>query len=108
MENPLTPMKKLEWKTNGHLFGFGTSVEADWKIIFISTIVLAILAIVLSLYIFIKIDKGEIFVIEKTTEQSETTLDASLLKETVSYYKNKALKFERIKNVIKPTVDPSL
>jgi len=108
MENPLTPMKKFGWKTNGHLFGFGTSAEADWKIIFVSTVVLAILAMVLSLYIYIKIDKGEIFVIEKTAGQGETTLGASLLKETVSYYKNKAIEFKRIKNVVKPAADPSL
>src|SRR3990172_6650882 len=57
MENPQTFLKKLNWKINGRLFGFGTSSEADWKIIFISTMILAILVIVLSIFINIKMLK---------------------------------------------------
>src|SRR3989344_5765629 len=96
MENLQTSFKKLNWKTNGKLFGFGTSPEADWKIIFISTVALALLVIIISAFIFIKIDKGE------------KTLDISLLKKTVSYYQGKAVEFERIKRASTPAVDPSL
>jgi|SRR3989344_9072915 len=108
MENPQTFLKKLNWKVNGWLFGFGTSSEADWKIIFISTVVLAVLVIVLSVFIFIKINKGEIFVVKKSAEPEKKTLDLSLLRKTVSYYENKALEFERIRSVKTPAVDPSL
>ena len=108
MENLQTSFKKLNWKTDGRLFGFGTSPEADWKIIFISTVALALLVIIISAFIFIKIDKGEIFVVEQSDEQGEKTLDISLLKETVSYYEGKAVEFERIKRASTPAVDPSL
>ena len=108
MENPQTFLKKLNWKINGRLFGFGTSSEADWKIIFISTVVLAVLVIVLSVFIFIKINKGEIFVVKKSAEPEKKALNLSLLRETVSYYENKALEFERIKSVKIEAVDPSL
>lgn len=108
MDNPLSPFKKLNWKTNGRLFGFGTSPECDWKIIFISTIILVALVGVLSVYIFMKIDRGEIFVVEKSDEPSEKSLDVSLLKETVLYYKNKALEFKRIKSLVVPSTDSSL
>lgn len=108
MDNLQTSFKKLNWETNGKLFGFGTSPEADWKIIFISTVVLALSVIILSAFIFIKIDKGEIFVVEQSDEQGEKTLDISLLKETVSYYEGKAVEFERIRRGSTPAVDPSL
>ena len=79
MENPQTSLKKSGWKVKGRLFGFGTSPEADWKIILISAMMLAVSAVVLSVFMFIKIDKGEIFVIEKSEEEREKALDTSLL-----------------------------
>ena len=58
--------------------------------------------------IFIKIDKGEIFVVKRSEIEGEKSLDVSLLHKTVSYYQNKALEFERIKNIKTQAVDPSL
>lgn len=107
MENPRAFLKKLNWKINGRLFGFGTSPDADWKIIFISTTILATLVIALSIFMFIKINKGGIFAVEKLVEQEEKVFDVSLLKETVLYYQNKALEFERIKQSVVPATDPS-
>ena len=99
MNNLHISFKKLDLKVNGKFIGFGTSPEADWKIIFISGVVLAV---------SIKIDKGEIFLVERTTEQEDKALDISALKETVSYYQGKALEFERVKNLKVSIVDPSL
>ena len=108
MENQPTPIKKLQWKHNSWLFGFGTSPEADWRIILISAMILVVLIITLSVFIFIKIDKGEIFVVERLAEQSEKTLNLSLLKETVSYYEAKDLELGKIKNATTVATDPSL
>ncbi len=108
MDNSQTSFRKLNWKINGRFLGFGTSPEADWKIIFVSAVVLAILIIILSVFMFIKIDKGEIFVVKRLAEEKEKILDITVLRETVSYYQNKALEFERIKKVKAPAVDPSL
>lgn len=109
MRNQQTSYKKSVWKIGGRLFGFGTSPEADWRIILISTIILAVLVLAFSVFLFTKIDKREIFVVEKSEEQREKALDISLLRETVFYYQNKALEFERIKNATSTeAVDPSL
>jgi|SRR3989338_7295529 len=108
MGNLKTSFRKLSLKVDGRFLGFGTSPEADWKIIFISALLLAVLVIVLSVFIFIKIDKGEIFVVEKLVGEKKNTLDLNVLRETVSYYQNKALEFESIKNTKTPSVDPSL
>ena len=108
MENLKKSFKKINWKINGRLFGFGTNPEIDWKIIFISTVVLATAVIILSIFIFIKIDKGEIFVVKKQVEEVGETLDITILRNTVSYYQNKALEFESIKNSKPVSSDPSL
>jgi len=108
MENPQSSSKKLYLNANRWLLGFGTSPEADWKIIFFSALILVVVAIALSAFIFIKINKGEIFVVEKPDGQSERTLDLTLLRKTVSYYQGKARVFESVKNKVVPSVDPSL
>ena len=100
-------LKRLNLK-KGHRTAFGLSPEVDWKIIFVSTAVLIILVIASSIFIYVKIDKGEIFVVEKPEENRERTLNISALKETISYYQNKALEFERIKSQVTPATDPSL
>ena len=102
MGNPQIPFKKSRWKIRGR-FGFGISPEADWKIILISTIILTVLVIALNVLIFIKIDKGEIFVADKAGEEREKALDISLLRKTVLYYQNKAREFERIRNQKAPS-----
>ena len=108
MDNLRTSFARLNLKKNGRFLGYGTSPEADWRIIFASTAILAVLIIGLSAFIFIKIDRGEIFVVKESAEQGDKTLDLSLLKETVSYYQNKALEFERIKRAKTSAADPSL
>lgn len=108
MENLKTFFKKSDLKFSSALFGFGTSPEADWKVIFISSAVLAISFVSFSVYIFIKIDKGEIFVPEEPVGQEENIFDSALLTETVSYYQGKALEFTEMKQEGIPAVDPSL
>ncbi len=108
MEDPQTSLKKSGWKIRGRL-GFGTSPEADWIIILISTMVLTIFVVAFSVWIFIKVNQREFFTMEPLEEEKGKTLDTLLLRETVSYYQNKALEFERIKNAGTSTVaNPSL
>lgn len=89
--------KKIEWKAGRQLLSLGTSAGTDWKIILTSTLILSVLVIVLSIYMFIKIDKREVFVVEKPEDLGDKNLNLNVLRETVSYYQNKALEFERIK-----------
>ena len=102
-----TFFKKSNWKINRRLISFGISSEADWRIIFISAVVLVVLAVFCSALIFIKIDKGDIFSTENLGEETGAVLDIAKLKETVSYYQNKASEFERIVDSGGSSVDPS-
>lgn len=89
---------------------FGKNPESDWKIVFFSALTLAILTIALNVYVYIKIDKGEIFVVEGAGEGSGNTLNIEKLEETVEYYQSKAANFQRIirQDASAPVSDPSL
>lgn len=99
--------KKLNLNLHVELFKLGESQESDWKLISLSATVLAVLIIALSVFTFIKIDKGEIFSANESVSEIGG-LDLNLLKETVSYYESKKLEFERIKSSNPVGVDPSL
>jgi len=107
MEKLRALLNKSNLKVGYPTFHFGKSPEADWKTILLSTVFLTLLIIVFSVYMYIKIDKGEIFASNKSAGTDEVILDVNLLKETVSYYQNKALEFESINKASTPYVDPS-
>ncbi|PIP55799.1 MAG: hypothetical protein COX06_01340 [Candidatus Zambryskibacteria bacterium CG22_combo_CG10-13_8_21_14_all_42_17] len=100
--------KKYNWKVQGKLFGFGVSPDSDWKIILISTIILIISVIAFSAFIFVKIDKEEIFVMETSEGHEREVINTTNLRETVLHYQNKAVEFESIKGAVIQTADPSL
>ena len=108
MEHTQAHLEKFSWKGRRRAFGFGAGPESDWKIIFISTVILLLLIIILSIFMFVKIDKGDIFVVERPSGEKEKALDTVLLKETVSYYQNKASDFESVLNTPAVVPDPSL
>ncbi|MEK7461624.1 MAG: hypothetical protein AAB586_00950 [Patescibacteria group bacterium] len=107
MKDSLKLWKKLNWKINGRIFGFGTSPEADWKIIFVSSVMFMVLIIAFSIFMFREINRGSIFVTETPVIQEEQIIDTSLLKETVLYYQNKALEFKKLKSSAPSGTDPS-
>lgn len=101
MENSENNNKKFSRKLESGkwLLGLGTSPDADWKIIFASTIVLIILMVILNVFIFIKIDRQEVVVSGEAGKERQKALDLSELRKTVLYYQNKALEFDKIKNL---------
>ena len=109
MTNFKTLFSKTDSRDKDPFFGFGTSAQADWKIIFFSTVLIIIVVSILNVVMFIKIDKGEIFVVKENNPMSKNALNLEKLKETNLYYKNKALEFESLKKgTSSPVVDPSL
>lgn len=109
MENFRKIFSKITLTKNGKFLGIGSSPEADWMVILVTTVLFMIFAVAFSAYMFIKINKGEIFVIEKDTDDSSQTLDIALLRDVVRDYNKKALEFERFKEIGSlDLVDPSL
>lgn len=107
MENQI--FKKIGWKKDGRPFGWGASPDADWKTIFLSTIVLILLASAWSFYVFTQVGRGEVSVDEAVTGEQLVTFDIEELKSAVSYYEAKAKAFEQLRNGSTTTVsDPSI
>lgn len=100
-------LKNLDWK-HRRPFGWGSSPDADWKVIFVGTLLLISLVTIFNLVVFFRVDKGEFFAEEEVTAEIPT-LDTEELKETLNYYQNKALEFERLTSgEATVVVDPSL
>ena len=93
---------------NGKLFGFGVSQSDDWRIIANVLLILALTVSVLGVYMFIKIEQGDMFVVEKEARGTGNTLDQNLLNKTIEFYKSRALKFEEIKANKVEVADPSI
>lgn len=79
----------------------------DWKIIFISACIITAVGVASSIIVFININKGEDFALGNARSEI-SSLDISQLHETASYYENKAVEFERIKNIKPSLIDPSI
>lgn len=80
----------------------------DWKIIlFIFSITNIILA-VFSAYLFLQINKGEIFLVEPTQAIIVDTIDREALKEVLLLFEEKSRNFEDLKRNKPTLVDPSL
>ena len=88
---------------------FGRSPESDWRIIFVSTILLVIIVSVLNVKLFVKINRGEAFATGENSPDKVASLNVPKLINTLDYYLNKKAEFEKIKSgAIAPVIDPSI
>jgi uncharacterized membrane protein len=94
--------------------GFGSGPYEDWKIISYVFGFFTLIVVLICVMVFIKIDKGEIFRIERAEIEQEKLLNVDLLKEAISYYRAKEVEFERILNsvssnqVLPPGIEPRI
>ena len=102
-------LNKFKREGDGPLFGFGTSPQADWRVIFFTSVGVAVLVSIINIAMFIGIDRGEIFVTQNPQTEGNKTLDIEKLKSTNRFYQNKATEFEKIKSGTRTSlVDPSI
>ena len=101
-------LKKISLKRNGHLFGYGNGPDADWRIIFIVLAIFMIAVIASGLYIFLEINRGELFSPKEEAAATPTRLNTALLDKTISYYQYKATELEKIKASKESIKDPSI
>jgi hypothetical protein len=99
---------KFHLNKNGRLFGFGVSPNADWKILFVSSVLLVILACILGSYFFIRVNLGQLVGQKSYQTEEGKVFDEDLLKQTLEYYKSRAVMFEEIKMTKETVPDPSL
>ena len=85
-----------------------THPTRDWIIILGTFATLNIIIIILSTFLFLQINKGEIFLVEAVSSSKVDSIDKVLLEETLSFFKEKERVFESLKRNKPVLVDPSL
>jgi hypothetical protein len=108
MKNININFSSFNFKKGRKNFGFGSGPETDWKFILVTFMILSVFIVAGGVYFFIKINSGDIFIVDPTeTNPSTSTLSVSQLRSTLTHYKNKALEFERVKVTPEIILDPS-
>jgi hypothetical protein len=101
-------IKKIDFKSGTELLKFGVTPESDWKKLLVITIALSVLVSALNIFMYIRVDRGEIFEIYGETGEEVPKLDIEELKKTTDYYESKASEFEKIKSGSSGSADPSV
>jgi hypothetical protein len=86
----------------------GFNVSVVWKRIFLLFVVVNIIVIAVSVYLFFQINSGGIFRVEQDTVISVDSINRALLRDTIDSFEQKKLEFERLKTKESSVVDPSL
>lgn len=80
-----------------------------WNIILTLFVIVNIVIIAISSYLFFQIKEGEIFLVERDTSISIETINRTLMSDTIELFNMKAREFKSLKAVSKSKViDPSL
>ncbi|MCH7597645.1 hypothetical protein IID27_01205 [Patescibacteria group bacterium] len=78
-------------------------VNRDWSFILIVFVVVIVLMTALNVRLFMRIDKGDLFVIESIDSTAVgNTIDEALLGYTLEFFEEKENRFERLKRVAPP------
>lgn len=99
---------KFKISRGGHLMGFGTSPENDWKILLMSFMVLLIFTLGTCRYFFFKVNNGEFLVLTDEEKTPSSTFNLNRVRQTINYYESKSQELEKIKITPEVILDPSL
>lgn len=78
-----------------------------WQIIFGSFVIATILLLAFSGYLFVKINRGEIFTVIKPETENLGTIDREKMEQVLKLFGQKALKLKEIKAGGTVYIDPS-
>lgn len=90
----------------GEATQFGRDASADWRALCISFLVFILGAITVSVVVYWRVDKEDIFPAAKKEPTSPLSLDRLKLERTVLFYEKKHEQFEALKRRPLSTVDP--
>ncbi|MBX4195754.1 hypothetical protein KW796_02255 [Candidatus Parcubacteria bacterium] len=99
----MTNLAKNTYKNHGRLLGWGSSPEADWKVMFSLFLILVLIAGVLSAEVFYSLKDGE-----SGEFDNSMPVDLDLLRKTALYYDKKVSEFKTLQNTAETAPDPSI
>lgn len=100
--------KKISFKKRGEFRTIGEKADHDWKYILLGFFFLTAVSFGVGLYVFVKINKGEIFTINETSENSQKTINQKELNEASTFFKDRQNHFFEIQSNPAVVQDPSL
>ncbi len=87
---------KFSFRKRSEFNTIGEKANHDWKYMLIVFTCLTIISISGSLYIFVKINKGEIFLVEKKAESKEVSIDDKRLKTVTEMFEIRNMEFQKL------------
>src|SRR3989338_5467661 len=82
--------------------------DRDWAISLSIFTVFLFFILLWSGYVFLQVQKGELFITEPVKNTSKTTLDQKLLNTTILFYRDKARRYDTLQKTKPPSyTDPS-
>ena len=88
--------------------GFGHDPRQDWRRVFFGFIFLSVLLLALNIYVYQRIDKGDIFLADEVVTAGSGSLSREKLQKTVQFFEDKKEKFNSIRANPPRRPDPSL
>lgn len=88
------------------IVSFRHDANRDWKILCCSFLLLNLFSIGVSVFVYRKVDDGEIFLVDKKPTSSRQTLDRFELEKAVTFFENRKSRFETLKRQFLMTDDP--
>ena len=85
---------------------FGRDARADWKMLCFAFLILTVCMVGVSVFVYAKINKGELFLVDKKTTVSLKMFDTFKLEQTISYFSDKKKRFESLQEKGISTFDP--
>lgn len=79
----------------------------DWKIIATVFVVLAVIAAALGTYLFLGVQKGEVFGSDRVIEKPKEVIDKGHLKEVIDSFDQRKIEREKLNSSRPSLVDPS-
>lgn len=85
---------------------FGRDARFDWKAIIFLFLLLNIVFVIASFFMYAGINKGEIFLVDKKEQASLNILNTFELEKAVAFFEGKRERFEALKQEFFRTADP--
>lgn len=87
-------------------FEFGRDPRRDWRLLFSVFLFLNALSVTLGAYMYLRIDKGEIFLADKRPASAFGSFSSAELERTAAFYVDKSERFEALKRSALSSADP--
>lgn len=85
---------------------FGRDARRDWQTVFIAFLLFNLVSVALNLFVYERINKGELFLVDKREPVTLGTVNRFDLEKTVSFFEEKRRKFESLKSTPLSIPDP--